>query len=157
MAKKKKGSDLGKILGYVVAVLGLVAVCMVFVKAVTTGEDGVSYTGLQVAFGKSSNDVAVLNFSFMALLPVILAVAGTVLAVLNALKNDSKLLNFVTAGLFIAAGVLYFIMPSFIVFAETIPGGIAKLLEYKLAAGAIVGAICSIFAGLVALAKPFVK
>lgn len=165
MAKKKKNSNLGKLLGYVVAVLGLVAVCMVFVNAVTTGDkevygvtiEGVKYSGLNVAFGKKSNDIEVLSFSFMALLPVLLAIAGTVLSVLNTLKKDSRLLNFVIAGLFIAAGVLYFIMPNFMVFADTISGAANKALDFKLAIGSIVAGICSVLAGVIALAKPFVK
>lgn len=165
MAKKKSGLSTGKLLGYVVAVLGLVAICMAFLAGVTTGKtkvgsvtvDATEYSGFQVAFGYKKNDVAVLGFSFMALLPLLLAVAGTVLAVVNTLKKDSKLLNFVVAGLFVVAGILYFIMPSFMVFADTLSGASAKLLDFKLGVGAILAGICSLLAGLIALAKPFMK
>ena len=165
MAKKKKISNNGKLLAYASVVLGLVAVCMVFVAAVTTGTkevgaltiEATQYSGLQVAFGYAKNDVAILGFSFLALLPVVLALAGTVIAVLNAVKGGSKVLDFVVAACFVVAGVLYFIMPSFMVFAETIPGAAASFLEFKLGAGAVVAAICALLAGLASLAKPFVK
>lgn len=165
MAKKKKGLNLSKVLGLVVALLGIVAICMLFVDAVTTGKkevlgatiEGVKYSGFEVAFGVKENDVAILGFSFMALLPVILALVGTVLSVLNALKEDSKLVSFIIGGVFIVAGVFYFIMPNFMVFAETISGLIAKELEFKLAVGSIIAGACSVLAGVIALAKPFIK
>lgn len=165
MAKKKKGLSLGKILGFVVALLGLVAICMVFVDAVTTGDkevfgvtvEGVKYSGIKVIFGVKENDTAVLSFSFMALIPVILVLAGTVLSVLNALKDDAKLVNFIIAGMFVVAGVLYFIMPNFMVFADTLSGAIAKELEFKLAVGSIIAGVCSVLAGVISLAKPFLK
>lgn len=165
MAKKKKGLSLGKILGFVVALLGLVAICMVFVDAVTTGDkevfgvtvEGVKYSGIKLIFGVKENDMAVLSFSFMALIPVILVLAGTVLSVLNALKDDAKLVNFIIAGMFVVAGVLYFIMPNFMVFADTLAGAVAKELEFKLAVGSIIAGICSVLAGVISLAKPFLK
>lgn len=165
MAKKKKGLSLGKILGFVVALLGLVAICMVFVDAVTTGDkevfgvtvEGVKYSGIKLIFGVKENDMAVLSFSFMALIPVILVLAGTVLSVLNALKDDAKLVNFIIAGMFVVAGVLYFIMPNFMVFADTISGAFVKELEFKLAVGSIIAGICSVLAGVISLAKPFLK
>lgn len=165
MAKKKKGLSVGKILGFIVALLGLVAVCMVFVDAVTTGDkevfgatiEGVKYSGIKVAFGVKENDIAVLKFSIMALLPVVLALAGTVLSVFNTLKKDAKLINFIIAGMFVVAGVLYFIMPNFMVFADTLAGGVAEALEFKLAIGSIIAGVCSVLAGVISLAKPFIK
>ena len=167
MAKKKSGLNLGKILYAVAAVLGLVAVVMLFVQAVKvpdvetyfgTLENESGYTGLQVAFGASEKDVAVLGFSFMGLLPVILVVAGIVLSALKiASPKGSKLLDYVAVACFVVAGVLYFIMPSFMVFADTILGAIAKEIEYVLSTGAIVAAICSILAGATVLVKNLLK
>lgn len=165
MAKKKKGLSMGKILGLVVAILGLVAICMLSVDAVTTGNketfgvtiEGVKYSGFKVAFGVKESDTAILSFSFMALLPVILALAGTVLSVLNSLKEDSKLVSFIVGAMFVVAGVLYFMMPNFMVFADTILGAGAKALDFKLAIGSIIAGVCSVLAGAIALVKPFVK
>ncbi len=167
MAKKKSGLDLGKILYAVAAVLGLVAVVMLFVQAVkvpdvetalgTIKNDG-GYTGLQVAFGKSEEDVKVLSFSFMALLPVLLVIAGSVLSALQmASKKGSKILDYVAVVCFVVAGVLYFIMPSFVVGADTIVGKIAAEIDYVLAVGSIVAAICSILAGATVLVKNLLK
>lgn len=171
MAKKKSGLNLGKILYAVAAVLGLVAVVMLFVEAVKvadvetvlgTVESEVGYTGLQVAFGTSEKDVAVLGFSFMALLPVVLVLAGVVLSALQAVaKKSFKVLDFVVVACFVVAGVLYFIMPSFMVYADTLLGiaaeKTAETVGYVLATGSIVAAICSILAGATVLVKNLLK
>ena len=167
MAKKKSGLDLGKILYAVAAVLGLVAVVMLFVQAVKvpdvetyfgTLENESGYTGLQVAFGAKENDVAVLGFSFMGLLPVVLVLVGIVLSALKiASSKGSKILDYVAVACFVVAGVLYFIMPSFMVFADTILGSIAKEIDYVLSVGSIVAAICSILAGATVLVKNLLK
>lgn len=167
MAKKKSnGLDLGKILYYVAVVLGVVAVAMIFVASVKTPDvevlnkvvEGESVTGLQVAFGYSENDVANLSFSFMALLPFVLALAGTVLTALNAFgKKGSKIFDFVSIGAFVVAGVLFFLMPSFMVFAETLAGAVLEAFEWKLAIGSIIAAVCSILAGAAVLVKGLMK
>ena len=166
MAKKKSGFGLGKILSIVAIVLGLVAVCMLFVDAVKVPDTellgntvkGEGYSGLKVAFGYKEEDTAVFAFSFMGLLPVILVLAGMVLSGLNAFsKKGSKMLDYVAMIAFVVAGVLYFIMPSFVVCADTLLGKIAAEIDYVLAVGSIVAAICSILAGLAVLAKNLMK
>ena len=167
MAKKKKGSNLGKILYAVAAVLGLVAVAMLFVRAVSvpdvetlvgTIETDAGYTGFETVFGKSEEDVKILSFSFMALLPVLLAVAGIVLSALQATsKKGSKLFDLVIVACFVVAGVLYFIMPSFLVFADNIVAKALAEIDYTLGVGSIVAAISSIVAGVVVLAKTLLK
>lgn len=163
---KKKNNGLGKILSFVALALGVVALCMIFVTVVATPDkttlgvtvEGIKVSGLKAAFGYSEEDVANLAFSFMALLPWILVLAGVVLSALNTFaKKASKVLDFVAVIAFVAAGVLFFIMPSFLVFAETVPGAILEALEWKLAVGAIVAAICSIVAGALVLAKNLLK
>ena len=164
MAKKKKSSlNLGKFLYAVAAVLGIVALIMLFVEAVKVPDtdlgvlgtlEGEGYTGLQVAFGKENE----LAFSFMALLPVLLVVAGAVLSALQIFaKKGIKVLDFVAIVCFVAAGVLYFIMPSFIVAAETVAGLVIEKIEYVLAIGSIIAAICSILAGATILVKALLK
>ncbi len=159
MAKKK--NNIGKILYGLAVVLGLVALAMIFVDAVELSMKGISQTegltGLEVAFGRSENDVKILEFSIMALLPVILAVAGVVLSALQAVaKKGSKLLDFVIVACFVVAGVLYFVMPSFVVYSDAM-ALFKDAYVKKLAIGSIVSAVCSILAGVVVLAKSLLK
>ena len=166
MAKKKKNSGLGKILSFAALALGVVAICMSFVAVVANPDvklgtaviEGQKLTGLQVAFGYSEKEISCLAFSFMALLPWVLVIAGVVLTALNTFsKKGSKLFDFISIGAFIAAGVLFFMMPSFMVFAETLSGVVLEALEWKLAAGAIVAGACSIVAGALVLVKGLKK
>ena len=156
MAKKKSKSNSRKILGVLASILGIVAVCMIFVDAIKVPDtkvlgtvvEGTGYTGLEVAFGFKEKDVSVFGFSFMALLPYLLIIGGIVFSLLNATsKKGNKVLDFVSAILFVVAGVLCFLMPGFVVCADTILGKIAGAIEYELAIGAIVSAITSIVAG----------
>ena len=165
MAKKKK-SNLGKVFYAVALVLGIVAVAMLFVTAVKTPDTtvlgatvkGNTVSGFQLAFGYAEDEVARLGFSFMGLLPWLLTLAGTVVTLLNTLsKKGSALFDFVAVGTFIAAGVLFFLTPNFMIFADTIPGGILKAMDWKLAVGSIVAAITSLLAGVVVLAKNLSK
>ena len=167
MAKKKnKNSSLGKILSFVAVILGVVAVAMIFVASVKTPDvevfgkvvEGDAKTGLQVVFGYSENDVACLSFSVLALLPFVLALAGTVLTALNTFgKKGSKLFDFVSIGAFVVAGVLFFLMPSFMVFAETLAGIVLEAFEWELAIGSIVAGACSVLAGAAVLVKSLKK
>lgn len=157
MAKKKSKSNSGKILGILAALLGIVAVCMIFVETVKVPDTkvlDVGYTGLEVAFGFKESDIGVFAFSFMALLPYLLAVGGVIVSVLNATsKKGNKMLDFVSAVLFVVAGVFFFLMPGFVVGADTALGKIAGAIEYELATGAIVSAISAIVAGVFAVVK----
>jgi hypothetical protein len=167
MAKKKSGFNLGKILYLIAAVLGVVAIVMMFVDTVKIPDvdlgalgtvEGEGYSGMKVAFGYKEDDVAVFGFSFMALLPWILVIAGVVLTALNTFsKKGSKLFDFISIAAFIVAGVLFFIMPNFMVFAETLAGAVWEAFEWKLAVGAIVAAVCSIVAGGAVLVKNLMK
>ena len=48
-------------------------------------------------------------------------------------------------------------MPSFIVAAETVAGLVIEKIEYVLAIGSIIAAICSILAGATILVKALLK
>lgn len=166
MAKKKSSFNLGKILYLVAAVLGVVAIVMMFVDTVKLPDtdlgvlgthEGEGYSGLKVAFGYKEDDVSIFKFSFMGLLPYLLTLAGVVLAVVSLMKKGNKVLDIITVALFVVAGVLFFIMPNFIVFADNlIAKGFAEF-DYELAVGAIVAAICSIASGVVVLVKALLK
>ena len=167
MAKKKsKGLDLGKILSFAAIVLGVVAVAMIFVASVKTPDvellgntvKGEGLSGLKVAFGYSEKEISALSFSIFALLPYVLALAGTVLTALNTFgKKGSKLFDFVSIGAFVAAGVMFFLMPGFMVFAETLAGVVLKAIEWELAIGSIIAGVCAVLAGAAVLVKSLKK
>lgn len=169
MAKKKsskKGLNLGKILYLIAAILGVVAVVMMFVDTVKVPDtkllgktiEGEGYSGLKVAFGFEEKDTAVFKFSFMGLLPYLLTIAGVVLTLVNAFaKKNNKILDFVSAAVLVVAGVLFFCMPNFVVCADTLLGKISAEIDYELAVGAIVAAICAIASGAVVLVKTLLK
>lgn len=170
MAKKKlskKSFNLGKVLYFVAAVLGIVALVMMFVETVKVPDTDLGilgkveyegYSGLKVAFGHKENDVAILKFSFMALLPYLLVVAGIVLTVLNMVgKKSNKILDFVSAIALVVAGVLFFIMPSFMVFADNLIAKVVAEADFKIVTGAIVSAISSIAAGVIVFCKTILK
>ena len=162
MAKKKAKSNLGKICGFIAAVLGIIAICMIFVDTIKVPDteilgkvvEGEGYTGLEVAFGYKAKDVTIFTFSIMALLPYLLMIGGVILSFLNLTsKKSSKGLDFITVVLFAVAGVFCFLMPSLVAFADTIAGKVAAEIDYTLAIGAIVSAITSIGAAAFVLFK----
>ena len=99
MAKRK--SNLGKPLAFVAAVLGLVAVVMLFLPAIGIKDTDTTYTGLQITFGCKESllgfEYTVFDFSFMNLLTYILAVVGIVFSVLSAVGKGSKFAAFIAA------------------------------------------------------------
>lgn len=151
----------------IAAVLGVVAIVMMFVDTVKIPDvdlgalgtvEGEGYSGMKVAFGYKEDDVAVFGFSFMALLPYLLALAGVVISAVNmTAKKSNKIFDFVLVAVFVAAGVLFFLMPNFMIFADTIVGKIAAEIDYKIAIGAIVSAIAAIASGAVILVKTLLK
>ena len=92
MAKRK--SSVGKPLSFVAAVLGVVAVVMLFLPAIGIKDTDTTYTGLQITFGYKESllgfEYTVFDFSFMNLLTYILAVVGIVFSVLSAMGKGSK-------------------------------------------------------------------
>lgn len=148
----------------IATLLGLVAIAMIFLPNVAVKDSETTYTGLNIVFGYSKEflgaKIAIFEFSFMNLLVYLLAVAGVVFAVLG--LEGGKISNFISAGAFIACGILFFILPSFCLvnesatkFVSWIGGDITEALE--LTYGAIIGAIAALLAGLAQLYKVFVK
>lgn len=163
MAKKKSGVSISKICLALGLLLGVAAICMMFVTSVEF--KGLTYTGLQTAFGYTKEtDVLVATaktevfaFSFMNLLTYILALAGVVLCLLNMLAHkSSKLFAFVSAAAFIVSAVFFFLTPQFsilMVLGKSVQGSV----ELALGIGSILGGVFSGIAGLSTLASCFVK
>lgn len=163
MAKKKSGVSISKICLALGLLLGVAAICMMFVTSVEF--KGLTYTGLQTAFGYTKEtDVLVATaktevfaFSFMNLLTYILALAGVVLCLLNMLAHkSSKLFAFVSAAAFIVSAVFFFLTPQFsipMVLGKSAQGSV----ELALGIGSILGGVFSGIAGVSTLASCFVK
>lgn len=169
MAKKKSKSVNGNLLYLLAAVLGVVAVCMIFVTAFVVKDSGTgamdaTYTGLQTVFGYASDDVEYLLFSFMNLLPYVLVLAGVVLTALKFFGIvKSSLMDWVSAGLFVAGGVLFFFTANFTVLTEDytnlikVANVIKTYVTTGLGAGPIVAGICSILSGATVAVKNLMK
>lgn len=163
MAKKKFKLDLGKILTLAAMVLALVAFFMMFAPAV---EDKLTttYSGAQVAFGYSKNSTKILVFSayFIPYLLLIIGLVFSVLAVLGILPKFSK---FVSAGCYIAAGVLLFLAVQMATpsvtdkLGDTIKNETIKNFRSSLTLsyGAIVSGIFGLLAGIAAAMPVFLK
>ena len=145
MGKRKNKKNASLALTALSVLGGLVAVIMLFLPAVEF--KGITYTGLQVSFGYTNETfrTEVFGFSFMNLLPYLLALGGLVFSALGAAGRGSKLGAIIAAAAFIAAGV-FFIMTN--TFCDTVG---KEFLE--LAYGAIVAAVASFVAGACQLFK----
>ena len=109
------------------AVLGLVFTLLQFAQI-----EGEGFTGLQIIFGYSEGSVVavkVLNFSFMALLTVLLPLIGAC-----TIFTKNRLARLIGTILMLAGTVLCFLVPNFVVFAQ-------ELVSIKLGLG--IGAILS--------------
>lgn len=157
MAKKKIKSNSRKFLGLIASILGIIAFCMIFIETIKVPDTKVlgnviereGYTGLKVVFGFKSDDVAVFGFSFMALLAYLLMILGVVLSIFSyRTKKSNKVFDFIAVFSFVVAGVLCFLMPGFVVGADTLAGKLVDEIDYTLAIGAIVSATASIFAAI---------
>ena len=164
MAKRK--SNLGKPLSFVAAVLGLVAVVMLFLPAIGIKDTDTTYTGLQITFGYKDSvlglEYTVFDFSFMNLLTYILAVVGIVFSVLSAMGKGSKFAAFIAVAAFAVSGVFFFLSVSY-----TLPNEDAsKIISFvggdikdalTLAYGAIIGGVASLLAAVCNLGKIVLK
>lgn len=176
MAKKKKKSEKRMALSAIAALFALLAVCMMFVKAVSvvSGETELqSFTGWQISFGHSetvfNSKVAILNFSFMNLLPYLLMLGALVVSILNMLGKNSFLLNVIAAALGIVAAIFFFSATAYIAVAGTegssFLSGIWKSIidalkdseNMKLAIGSILGGVFAILSAACSALKIFVK
>lgn len=159
MAKK---NSVTKYAGFAAILLALASIAFMFAPAIVygSGDDPTTYTAFQAMFGYTetvskgglSYTKAMLDFSFMNLLSLILLAAGIIFSVLKMLSGkNAKLFTLITTACFIVAGVFLFLVITY-----TIPhvsdNAIEKLLDLskdsmKLGWGAIVSAICALIAG----------
>lgn len=172
MAKKKANKQINTIVAFVAALLGLAAICMMFLPAVGIKETDTTYTGMQVAFGYTEVTkvpiigteikATIFNFSFMNMLTYILALVGVVFSILAALGKGSKFANFVAAAAFGVAGVFFFLTVQYSIPNEDLQ----KLFTFigsdiknslTLAYGAIVGGVLAFVAALANLVKLVIK
>lgn len=163
MAKKKSGANISKICLALGLLLGVAAICMMFVGGVTWGNT--TYTGLQTAFGYTQETNLVLTtakteifaFSFMNLLTYILALVGVVMCLLNVLAHKSNsLFAFIGAASFIVSAVFFFLAPQFSI-PMLLGSSVQGSVELALGIGSILGGVFSGIAGLSTLASCFVK
>ena len=159
---KKKGLNLGMILCGAAALLGLVAFFMLFATNLTAEalDTKVEYSGLETVFGAAHKSVVlgkeveteIFKFSFLSLLPYLLALVGVVMAVLAALGKLGKIAPIVSAACFVVAAILFFIAVATCVLNvsdKATADDISKMKEgLSLGAGVIVAGVLSILAGL---------
>lgn len=174
MSKKTKSKlNLNVILYAVAILLAVVSVCMIFTEVcgIKSGDDtGYILTGIQATFGYSKQTTVLGStvtstytvFSFMNLLIYILLIAGVVLALLRLFKVvKSGAMDWVVAALFIVAGILYFVMPNFVVYGAAWEDLVALAMKADavktVLAGGIVGGISSIVAGGTVVVNKFIK
>lgn len=172
MAKKKANKQINMIVAFIAAVLGLAAICMMFLPAVGIKDTETTYTGMQVAFGYTEVTkvpiigteikATIFEFSFMNLLTYILALVGVVFSVLAALGKGSKFANFIAAAAFVVSGVFFFLTVQYSI-PNTDMNELFNFLgtdikaSLTLAYGAIVGGVLSLVAALANLAKLVIK
>ena len=109
------------------------------------------------------------EFSFMNLLPYLLALAGAVVALLAALSKKSFLLNIIAVACFVAAAVFFFTAASYVSVAGSEGSGTLNVLvknivdalkdgdNLKIAIGSILGGAFSVVAAACSALKIFVK
>ncbi len=158
----------------IAAVLGVVAIVMLFLPAVTfkaaIGDETISYKGWETIFGLSETNKTIvgtttteyLKFSFMNLLPLILTAAGIVLCLLSFFGKGNKFFAFIATVCFIVAAGFFFLALTFTVAgsAYTLNDTFAqeKVKEgWKLGVGPILAAILSILAAVCAIVPTFLK
>ena len=186
MAKRrKKSSTLSLALSAGAVLFAIVAVCMMFVNAVElVSDDSVlqQFSGLEIAFGtehkfvigegtllETTLKLQLFEFSFMNLLPYLLALAGGVVAVLAALGKKSFLLNVISAACFVAAAIFFFTAASYVsvagsegsgalnAFVKNIVDALKDGDNLKIAIGSILGGVFSAIAAVCSALKIFVK
>lgn len=171
----KKFLTLRNILACCAAVLGLVAVLLMFAPAISLKSDFKSaystFTGAQVAFGYTEHgklvDVEILKFSFGYFLPFLLALAGIIFAVLALFGKLGKISGIVATACFLIAGIFFFCAVPFAAFGEgamnlyaTVVGmfgSVSKMNSlFTLGGGAIVAGIFSIISAALCAISTFV-
>lgn len=117
-----------------------------------TGGEIQKFNGFKAifGFGPEDSETKVTLFSVLTLLAYLLPIAGVLLSYL--LK--SKLGNLLTLACFVASAVLFFIMPSLVVYAESVIGvAVYKNVGATLGIGAIIAGVLSCLNALLSAFK----
>ncbi len=171
MAKKSKSkSKINSVCSLVAIILAVVAIVMIFtdVCGIKTGDKtNFVLTGIQATFG-FSEDVKIIGtqvysvFSFMNSVVYALVLAAAVLVVLRLCKVlKSGIIDWVAAAMFMISGILFFLMPNFVVYGEAWKGLADTALKLDgvktILVGAIISGIASILAAGSVIAGKFIK
>ncbi len=147
--KKKQVITLKNALYFVPIVLSIVAICMLFVTALSynytvpiAGEQNFGFTGVEAVFGKEN----FLAFSFMNLLSYIFVLVAAIFAVLRLFGVlKSKLFDYVIVALFVVAAIFFFLNVQFVVWTESVKTVINTFdVKFVLGAGPIVAGVLSL-------------
>lgn len=172
--KKAPSAKKQPILAFVLALLGVVVACMMFLPAIKIGDDTV-VSGLLAAFGgevtktvsgalgSATVNVGKTLFNvglfFAFLLPVIFAVVYAVFELLNA--KIGRMLAILPTLAFIASAVLFFLGVKLFLGVNGDEGWISLLVaakaEFKLGVGLILAGIFSVVGALAGLYTCYVK
>ncbi len=153
MAKKKK-SKCQNLLYVAALVLGVVAICMIFVDSVSVDVilGTVTYTGLQTTFGYATEYVTYFSFSILNLIPYLLALCAVIMLALRLTKNTkAKTMDWLAVVAFAVAAVLFFVAPSLVV------SELYKNATKALATGTIISAVSALCAGAAVAVKALRK
>ena len=160
---KRKNKTMNLAINAIAALLGIVAIVMLFVASVGIKDTETTYTGLQVTFGYEASvpvigKVTVFEFSIMNLVSYILVAVGVLFTVLGAIGKGSRFASFISAAAFIVGGIFFFLMPTYTVINSTATRYLGELNgNLCLGVGAIVSAVCSILAGAAQLCRVLFK
>ncbi|MBQ7642245.1 MAG: hypothetical protein IJS83_07220 [Acholeplasmatales bacterium] len=149
-----------------IAVLAIVAICLMFTPFVNYSKDTIigtlqsSYTGFQTAFGYSATSgsisVKVLSASFGGIMVFVFFIAIIVLACLNVFVKNAKLnmlFNIIILALAVVATVFLFCAPTGLMF---LAADGSSINGYGLGVGAIIDAILMIVVACGAAVGQFV-
>ena len=172
--KKAPSAKKQPILAFVLALLGVVVACMMFLPAIKIGEDTV-VSGLLAAFGGEvtktvsgalgsatvnvGNTLFNVGLFFAFLLPVIFAVVYAVFELLNA--KIGRMLAILPTLAFIASAVLFFLGVKLFLGVNGDETWVSLLVaakaEFKLGVGLILAGIFSVVGALAGLYTCYVK
>lgn len=175
MSSRKKNS-LSNIFTIVEIALALVAFITMFLPTVIIKDSDQTYLGMQIAFGYTQTlgkiikvDIKLFAASFMAMLPYFLAIVVAIMAAIKMVKKDlnNTVVKFVIALCLLVAGILFIMMPNFIVYGTedqlseffqsiNIAFKTNPAETFAITTGAIIGVIAS-FLGAVTAALDIVK
>ena len=148
----------------------VLAIFMIFanVSGVSKGNHlEYAITGIQATFGFSESTklfglLINTQFSFLNLNIYILLISGVILTILRVSKLlKSNIIDWVALGIFFAAGILYFVMPHFVIYGSAWKGAVNILLDANYVktplVGSIIGGLSSIAAASLILIDKLTK